>query len=131
MGMLVSACAEPGPTAEAARAFVDDAEVRLLEVWIDAARADWVQSNFITDETTAIAASAQTVVIGATMDLATEAARFDGVALPEETRRKLLLLKTSMGLAAPADPALQAELAEITTSMESTYGKGVYCPGDR
>ena len=130
MAMLVSACAEPGPTVEEVRAFVDDAEVRLLEVWIDAARADWVQANFITDETTAIAASAQTVVIGATMELATEAARFDGVALPEETRRKLLLLKTSMGLAAPTDPALQAELAGITTSMQSTYGKGVYCPGD-
>lgn len=128
--MLVSGCAEPGPTVEEARAFVDDAEARLLEVWIDAARAGWVQSNFITDDTTAIAASAQTVVIGATMELATEAARFDGVALPEETRRKLLLLKTSMGLAAPADPALQAELAGITTSMESTYGRGVYCPGD-
>ena len=130
VAMLVSACAEPGPTVEEARAFVDDAEVHLLEVWIDAARADWVQANFITDETTAIAASAQTVVIGATMELATEAARFDGVALPEETRRKLLLLKTSMGLAAPADPALQAELAGITTSMQSTYGKRVYCPGD-
>ena len=128
--MLVSGCAEPGPTVEEARAFVDDAEARLLEVWIDAARAGWVQSNFITDDTTAIAASAQTVVIGATMELATEAARFDGVALPEETRRKLLLLKTSMGLAAPADPALQAELAGITPSMESTYGRGVYCPGD-
>ncbi len=128
--MLVSGCAEPGPTVEEARAFVDDAEARLLEVWIDAARAGWVQSNFITDDTTAIAASAQTVVIGATMELATEAARFDGVALPEETRRKLLLLKTSMGLAAPVDPALQAELAGITTSMESTYGRGVYCPGD-
>jgi len=128
--MLVSGCAEPGPTVEEARAFVDDAEARLLEVWIDAARAGWVQSNFITDDTTAIAASAQTVLIGATMELATEAARFDGVALPEETRRKLLLLKTSMGLAAPADPVLQAELAGITTSMESTYGRGVYCPGD-
>ena len=126
MAMLVTGCAEPGPTAEEARVFVDEAEA----LWIDAGRAAWVQSNFITDDTTAIAASAQTVVIGATMELATEAARFDGVALPAETRRKLLLLKTSMGLAAPADPALQAELAGITTSMESTYGKGVYCPGD-
>ena len=130
MVILVSGCAETGPTAEEAQAFVDDAEARLLELWIDAGRAAWVQSNFITDDTTAIAADAQTAVIGATMALATEAARFAGVELPEETRRKLRLLKTSMGLAAPADPALQAELAEITTSMESTYGKGVYCPGD-
>ena len=128
--ILVSGCAEPGPTVEEARAFVDDAEARLVELWIDAGRAAWVQSNFITDDTTAIAADAQTAVIGATMELASAAARFDGVELPEEIRRKLLLLKTSMGLAAPADPALQAELAGITTSMESTYGKGVYCPGD-
>ena len=128
--ILVSGCAEPGPTVEEARAFVDDAEARLVELWIDAGRAAWVQSNFITDDTTAIAADAQTAVIGATMELASAAARFDGVELPEEIRRKLLLLKTSMGLAAPADPALQVELAGITTSMESTYGKGVYCPGD-
>ena len=128
--ILVSGCAEPGPTVDEARAFVDDAEARLLEVWIDAERAGWVQSTFITDDTTAIAAGAQTAVIGATMQLASAAARFDGVELPEEINRKLLLLKTSMGLAAPADPALQAELAEITTSMESTYGKGRYCPGD-
>ena len=128
--ILVSGCAEPGPTVEEALAFVDDAEARLVELWIDAGRAAWVQSNFITDDTTAIAADAQTAVIGATMELGSAAARFDGVELPEEIRRKLLLLKTSMGLAAPADPVLQAELAGITTSMESTYGKGVYCPGD-
>jgi len=130
MAVLVSRCAAPGPTVQEAAAFIDDAEARLLKVWIDAERAAWVQSNFITDDTTAIAATARTVVIGATMELASEAARFDGIELPEELRRKLLLLKTSMGVAAPADPALQAELAEITTAMESAYGKGVYCPGD-
>ena len=52
MAMLVSGCAEPGPTVEEARAFVDDAEARLVELWIDAGRAAWVQSNFITDDTT-------------------------------------------------------------------------------
>ena len=130
LATLVSGCAAPGPTVEEARAFVDDAETRLLELWMDAGRAAWVQSNFITDDTTSIAADAQTAVIGATMALASEAARFDGVELPEEIRRTLLLLKTSMGLAAPADPTLQAELSQITTSMEAAYGKGVYCPGD-
>ena len=131
MAILVSGCAAPGgPTVEEARAFVDNAETRLLDVWLTAERAAWVQSNFITDDTTAIAADAQTAVIGATMHLASAAGRFDGVELPEEIQRKLLLLKMSMGVAAPADPALQAELAQITTSMESTYGKGRYCPGD-
>jgi peptidyl-dipeptidase A len=130
MAVLVSGCAAPGPTVEEAEAFIDDAEARLLQVWVDAERAAWVHSNFITEDTTAIAASAQTAVIGATMELASEAARYDGVELPEDLRRKLLLLKTSMALAAPADAALQAELAEITTAMEGAYGKGVYCPGD-
>ena len=88
-----------------------------------------MQSTYITEDTTALAAAAQTAVIGATMRLAAEAARFDTVELPEELRRKLLLLKTSMGVAAPADPVLQAELSDITTGMESAYGRGAYCPG--
>ena len=119
----------PAPTADEAEAFLSDAEHQLLERWIDAERAAWVQATYITDDTTRLAADTQTAVIGTTMALASEAARFDGVALPEPVRRKLLRLKTSMGVAAPADPALQAELAEITTGMESTYGRGVYCPG--
>ena len=131
LGILVAGCAEPGPTVDEARAFLDEAETRLLDVWIADERAAWVHSTYITDDTTAMAAESQTVVIGATMELASEAARFDGLDLPAAIRRKLLLLKTSMGVAAPADPRLQAELSEITTGMESTYGRGVYCPGGR
>ena len=128
--MLGSACAEPaGPTVEDARVFLEAAETELLDLWIDGGRAAWVQSTYITEDTTALAAAAQTAVIGATMRLAAEAARFDTVELPEDLRRKLLLLKTSMGVAAPADPALQAELSDITTGMESAYGRGAYCPG--
>ena len=111
-----------------AEAFVEQAEARLSTLWVTAGRAAWVQANFITDDTTAIAADAQTEVLGLTMELATGAARFDDVELPDDLRRKLLLLKTSITLAAPADPELQAELSNITTSMASTYGKGVYCP---
>ena len=128
--MLGSGCAEPaGPTVEDARVFLEAAETELLDLWIDGGRAAWVQSTYITEDTTALAAAAQTAVIGATMRLAAEAARFDTVELPEDLRRKLLLLKTSMGVAAPADPALQAELSDITTGMESAYGRGAYCPG--
>lgn len=128
--LLLTACADSGPTVEEAQAFVEGAESRLLALWIDAERAAWVQSTYITDETTAMAADAQTALIGATMELASGAARFNDVVLSEEIQRKLVLLKTSMGLAAPSDPALQAELSGITTGLESTYGKGVYCPGD-
>ena len=122
-------CSEVGPTADDAELFLADAEQELLALWIDAGRAAWVQNTYITDDTARMAADAQTSVIGATMRLATEAARFDQVDLPQALRRKLLLLKTSMGVAAPSDSALQSELSQITTGMESTYGRGVYCPG--
>ena len=125
--VLSAACATTS-TVEDAAAFVKQAEARLSTLWVTAGRAAWVQANFITDDTTAIAADAQTEVLGLTMELAAGAARFDGVELPDDLRRKLLLLKTSITLAAPADPELQAELSNITTSMASTYGKGVYCP---
>ena len=129
LAVLAAACGgEPPATADEARAFLDDAEARLLDAWISTGRAGWIQSTHITEDTTAQAAAAQAEVIGLTMALAAEAARFDGVELPDDLRRKLLRLKTSLGVAAPADPARQAELAAITTGMEAAYGRGEYCP---
>ena len=125
--VLSAGCASTS-TVEEAEAFVEQGEARLSALWVTAGRAAWVQANFITDDTTAFAADAQTEVLGLTMELAAGATRFDGVELPDDLRRKLLLLKTSITLAAPADAELQAELSNITTSMASTYGKGVYCP---
>src|SRR5262245_48628815 len=78
----------PAPTAKEAEAFLADAERRLLELWIAAERAGWVQSNFITDDTERIAADARQAVIAATMDLAAQATRFDGAKLPAELSRK-------------------------------------------
>ena len=125
--VLSAGCANTSRVEEA-EAFLEQAEARLATLWVTAGRAAWVQANFITEDTAAIAADAQTEVLGLTMELAAGAARFDGVELPDDLRRKLLLLKTSITLAAPADPELQAELSNITTSMASAYGKGVYCP---
>ena len=129
LGVLAAACAEAPPTADEARAFLDDAETRLLDAWISAGRAAWIRSTYLTEDTTAQAAEARAAVIGLTMALAADAARFDGVELPEDLRRKLLRLKTSLGVAAPADPALQAELSTIAAGMEAAYGRGEYCPG--
>ena len=46
------------PTAEEATKFVDDAGQKLLKLWIDASRADWVKSTYITDDTEILAAQA-------------------------------------------------------------------------
>lgn len=121
----------PRPTADEARRFIEAAEIQLLDLWIKAERAGWVQANFITDDTEQIAADARKDVIAATMRLAAESVRFDGIDLPADVARKIRLLKTSLSLVAPSDPAKQAELSRIAAQMEGIYGKGKYCPPGR
>ncbi len=120
----------PLPTAADTDAFVNDAEARLLELRIAAEQAAWVQQNFISEETNALAAAANAELMGATTELATEAARFGAIALPEELTRKLTLLRTFLAAVAPSDTDLQQELAGIQAEMEAAYGRGEYCPDD-
>jgi peptidyl-dipeptidase A len=118
------------PTLEEARAFLEDAEARLLDLSNRQGRADWVSQTYITDDTEKISAEANQALIAATMDLAKRATRFDALSLPEDLRRKLTLLKlAAIPLPAPSDPRLQSELTEITKWMEGVYGKGKYCRG--
>ena len=124
------------PTVEDARRFLEGspeqegAEARLLRLWTAAGRAAWVQSTYITGDTNQMAADANAEVMGATTELATQAARFNSLDLPDDLARKLRLLKTSLAAVAPSDATLQRELAEIMAEMESLYGQGEYCPGD-
>ena len=116
------------PSAAEAKAFLDEAEPKLLALANDASRAGWVQSTYITDDTEILAAQANERVISASAAYAKQAARFSGVALPPETARKLLLLKNSLTLAAPSNPKESEELTQIVARLEGAYGKGKYCP---
>ncbi len=122
--------AEPSGPATVAQAegFTKEAEERLKALSIKASRAQWVQANFITDDTEKLSAEANKDFIAASMELAKKATRFDGVAVGDEMRRKFDLLKRSLTLPAPSDPKLQTELTEIAAGLEGTYGKGKYCP---
>ena len=53
-------------TVEDARAFLADAEEKLLALSTNASRASWVQSTFITDDTEILAAQANEKLIAAT-----------------------------------------------------------------
>jgi peptidyl-dipeptidase A len=130
LGAAVTATAGPAaqPTAAEARAFIEAAETRLLELGNRQQQATWVQATYITQDTEKIAAQANKDLIAATVEYAVEATRFDGVALPEEVARKLKLLKLSLSLPAPRDGKLQTELTELVASLEGLYGKGKYCP---
>ena len=125
---VAAACAEPPPTADEARAFLDEAEARLLDAWTSAGRAAWVQGAYFTDDTTALAAAARAAAVGVAMELAAAGARFDGLALPGDLRRKLSRLKTSIAAPAPADPALRAEWSALAAGMEAVWIRGAHCP---
>jgi len=122
--------APAAPTVEEARQFLATAEARLLDLWIQRERSGWVQSTFITYDTELLSARANEETIAATMALAREATRFDGLALPEPLARKMKLLKIALTLPAPSDAAQRTELTQIAARMEGTYGRGKWCPGE-
>lgn len=95
---------------------------------MNSSRADWVRSTYITDDTEILAAKADERTIGAQVQFAKDATRFDRVKLPEDLARKIMLLKLSLTLATPANPKESEELTNIVSKMEDAYGKGKYCP---
>jgi len=123
---LIQACRKA--SVEEAKAFLDKTEAELLALWTEASRANWIQATYITGDSEILAAKSNERVIAATVRLAKESARFDGVALPPDLARKMKLLKLSLSLAAPADPKESEELTRIAAGMEGVYGKGRYCP---
>jgi peptidyl-dipeptidase A len=122
--------APPGakPSAEEAARFVDRADAELKRYWTQAQRAAWINENFITDDTDAQSAAAEEATMEFLSRTIPEAARFDGLSLPDDVARKLKLLKLASVLPAPKDAQKRAELATIAVEMKSAYGKGKYCP---
>src|SRR6266545_4867308 len=112
---LTLLAAQKAPTLADAQKFIADAESSLLALNVDSARAAWVKSTYITDDTEILAAKADEHAIQAQVELAKRATRFDRLKLPEEIARKIKLLKLSLTLVTPSDPALSAELTRIAS----------------
>jgi peptidyl-dipeptidase A len=116
------------PTVDEARAFVARVDADLRRLWVASSRASWVAQNFITDDTEALSAAAEEASMEYLSRTIKESTRFDGLTLPPDVARQILLLRLGSQLPAPNDPAERAELAEIEVAMTSMYGKGKYCP---
>src|SRR5579884_2566531 len=101
------------PTVAEAEAFMKDAEARLADIGVKAGRAAWVQENFITDDTQIIAAEANDQFTALVTDLATKAKRFDGLNLPPELARKMMLLRLALSIPAPSNPVERQEETKI------------------
>jgi peptidyl-dipeptidase A len=113
------------PTAVDAKQFVDDTEKELFDFSIDAARIYWINSNFITDDTDALAAKVGAQGTTMSVEAAIEAAKFNDVkGLDAVTRRKLDKLRGGIVLPAPTTEGASTELNEIATKLNSAYGKG-------
>ncbi|MCW3173851.1 M2 family metallopeptidase [Shewanella subflava] len=116
--------------ANSAIAFINQAEADLAKLSIEANRAEWIYSNFITEDTAALSATMGEKVIATSVRYANEAAKYANVELDPINARKLNSLRSSLVLPAPLDPEKNAELAKISSELNGLYGKGKYCFAD-
>jgi peptidyl-dipeptidase A len=115
------------PTAADARQFLDTVNDTMKRLQIEQNQADWVQKNFITDDTEALQARVNQRVTDTIARFAKESAKFDHVDVAADQRRQLNLLKLSLVMVTPSDPKDGEELTTIMARLESTYGKGKWC----
>ena len=119
--------ASPAPTPADAKVFLDTVNQTMLKLGVEANQGGWVQQNFITDDTDALAARANQRGIDAIARFVKDATRFDKLDLPADQRRELNVLKTSLVMVTPADPKESEELTTTMARLESLYGKGKWC----
>ncbi|ARD45454.1 M2 family metallopeptidase [Colwellia sp. PAMC 21821] len=113
-------------TVQDAEKFLVATEKELVQLNTEGSRAAWINSNFITEDTSALAAAADQKSTEAGVRFAMQAAKFDSVNVNADQRRKLNILKQSLVMPAPQDSAKSAELAKIGAQLNSMYGKGNY-----
>ena len=113
-------------TSQDAQVFLDNVAKEMTALGVSGARAAWIYSNFITEDTASLAAEADQKSTEAGVRFAMQAAEFDNVDVNPTQRRQLNILKQSLVLPAPQDSEKSAELAQIGAELGSIYGKGSY-----
>ena len=85
--------AKGAATVAEAQAFMKKAEDQLEDLNVRASRAQWVQENFITDDTETMSAQANEKLTAMVTQLALDARRFDGLKLPPESGEKISVVE--------------------------------------
>lgn len=124
----VAADSADGRSAAQASKFVDEVDRELRRLWTARDRAGWVNQNFITGDTEALAAAAEEQTAAYMTKVIVESRKFSTAGLPEDVARKLHLLQVSQLVPAPSEAAAGSELAKLQTEMQGIYGKGKLCP---
>ena len=112
-------------TPAGAKAFVEAAEADLFELLDIAGRAAWINSTYINDDSDRLNAYFGTIMTEKGVDYASTAAKYATIdGLDYDTARKLNIMRGSLVLAAPSREGAAAELNDISTRLNSAYGKG-------
>ncbi len=115
------------PTPASAQAFMVETEAELYALSVKDSEAGWVAANFITTDTEALTAEAETNYAVALQKRALEATQFDDLDLEPQLKRKFELLKLGLSAPPPGDADKAAELTGLKVGMKGAYGSGKYC----
>lgn len=115
------------PTVAEARDFLARVNSELLELQTASSHAEWTAETDINDDTEATTALLNSQSAAETLKLVAESHRFDGLELPADLRRQMMLLQVNAP-AEPKDPKLLEESTTLAAQLTGMYGKGKYCP---
>ena len=137
----LAACKKDEPAAEAAAAstvpkgetadqFIARVNDEYRKMYPELTAAQWLSSTYINDDSQLLAAKGNERYLTQLNSWIEQAKKFEGQPMSPETARAIQLLKLATAMPAPKDPAKLAELTQIATKMEGTYGAGSYCTGE-
>lgn len=123
-GVAVETDQNAAVTATDATRFVAAVEADFAEQREFAARAYWIQANFMTLDTNAVVAKVGADMTALAVKYANEAKQFNDIELDAPLRRKMEMIKLGITLPAPTDAAENKELATISADLDSMYATG-------
>jgi len=123
--LIVLVCAPLSAMAGNTARFLKKVEADLLRETENEQRTEWVQQNFITEDTTRLTADANAKLNELSTRYAKESKSHQGANADE--KRKLYLLLNGLTIPSPKDPKKNAEMTRLISELESAYGSGKYC----
>ena len=125
----------PPPAAVASESepgrFLADAETKLLDLYTETAKAEWIYNTYVTDDSEYVSARSNARYLRESANLAKVTLTWDPNRLSEVESRKALLLRLGQPLSAPDDPKKADELTRLVAELQGTYAKGRYTPKGR
>ncbi|MCI4333786.1 MAG: M2 family metallopeptidase, partial [Thermoplasmata archaeon] len=111
--------------------FLAEAESKLLDLYTETAKAEWVYNTYVTDDSEYISARANSRYLRESANLAKVTLTWDPKHVNEVDGRKALLLRLGQPLSAPDDARAAEELTRVVAELQGMYAKGRYTPKGR